>query len=37
MDRAYLSHVESGKKDIGIMCLEKVAHALGVSVGRLLE
>jgi transcriptional regulator with XRE-family HTH domain len=31
IDRSYLSEVESGRKNVGIEVLEKVAKALGVS------
>lgn len=37
MDRSYMSAIESGKKNITIAVLEKLANALGVSVDELLK
>ena len=37
MDRSYMSAVESGKKNITLAVLERLANALGVSVGNLLK
>ena len=37
MDRSYMSAIESGKKNITISQLERLAKALGASVDRLLK
>ena len=37
MDRGYMSAIENGKKNITIQQLERLAHALGVSVDKLLK
>lgn len=37
MDRSYMSAIESGKKNITLGILEKLADALGVSVHELLK
>ncbi len=37
MDRSYMSAIESGKKNVTIAIVEKIAHALGVSVDELLK
>ena len=37
MDRSYMSAIESGKKNITISQLERLAHALGVSVDKMLK
>ncbi|OGG90480.1 DNA-binding protein [Candidatus Kuenenbacteria bacterium RIFCSPHIGHO2_12_FULL_42_14] len=37
MDRSYMSAIESGKKNITIAVLEKLASALNVSVDELLK
>ena len=37
MDRSYMSAIESGKKNITIAVLDKLAGALGVSVNELLK
>jgi len=37
MDRSYMSDIESGKKNITISQLERLAQALGVSVDKLLK
>lgn len=37
MDRSYMSAIESGKKNITIAVLEKLANALDVSVDELLK
>lgn len=37
MDRSYMSAVESGKKNITLAILERLANALGVSVSELLK
>ncbi len=37
MDRSYMSAIESGKKNITISQLERLAQALGVSVDKLLK
>ena len=37
MDRSYMSAVESGKKNITLAVLERLANALGVSVSELLK
>lgn len=37
MDRSYMSAVESGKKNITLAVLERLAAALGVSVSELLK
>ena len=37
MDRSYMSAIESGKKNVTIGVLEKLAGALGVSVSQLLK
>jgi len=37
MDRSYMSAIESGKKNITLIVLEKLANALGVSVDELLK
>ena len=37
MDRSYMSAIESGKKNITIQQLERLAQALGVSVDKLLK
>ena len=36
MDRSYMSAIESGKKNVTIAVVEKIARALDVSVGELL-
>ncbi|MEI8137737.1 MAG: helix-turn-helix transcriptional regulator [Bacteroidota bacterium] len=36
MDRSYMSAIESGKKNVTIAVVEKIAHALGVSAKELL-
>lgn len=37
IDRSYLSEVESGRKNIGIQVLAKIAAGLGVTIERLFE
>jgi transcriptional regulator with XRE-family HTH domain len=37
MDRSYMGAIESGKKNITIQQLERLAQALGVSVDKLLK
>jgi transcriptional regulator with XRE-family HTH domain len=37
MDRSYMSAIESGKKNVTIAVLEKIARALNVSVDELLK
>ncbi|MFH1178701.1 MAG: helix-turn-helix transcriptional regulator [bacterium] len=37
MDRSYMSAIESGKKNITIAVLEKLANALGASPADLLK
>jgi transcriptional regulator with XRE-family HTH domain len=37
MDRSYMSAIEGGKKNVTIAVLDKLADALGVSVGELLK
>ena len=37
MDRSYVSAIESGKKNVTLAVLEKLANALGVSVDELLK
>jgi transcriptional regulator with XRE-family HTH domain len=37
MDRSYMSAVESGRKNITLAVLERLANALGVSVSELLR
>ncbi|MEK7479003.1 MAG: helix-turn-helix transcriptional regulator [Patescibacteria group bacterium] len=37
MDRSYMSAVESGKKNITLAVLERLANALGVRVSELLK
>ena len=37
MDRSYMSAIESGKKNVTIAVLEKLANALNVSVDELLK
>ena len=37
MDRSYMSAIESGKKNITLGVLEKLANALNVSVDQLLK
>ena len=37
VDRAYMSNVENGKKNPTLATIEKIAGALGVSVGVLLK
>ena len=37
MDRSYMSAIESGKKNITIAMVEKLARALGVSADELLK
>lgn len=37
MDRSYMSAIESGKKNVTIAVLEKLANALDVSVDELLK
>jgi transcriptional regulator with XRE-family HTH domain len=37
LDRAYMSNVESGKKNPTLSTITKLAKALGVSVGELLK
>jgi len=36
MDRSCMSAIESGKKNVTIAVVEKIAHALGVSAKELL-
>lgn len=36
LDRAYISSVENGKQNVSIGAVAKLAHALGVSIDRLL-
>lgn len=36
MDRTYFSSVESGKRNISIQNIEKIAHGLNISVSELL-
>ncbi len=37
MDRSYMSAIESGKKNITLAVLEKLARALDTSVSELME
>ena len=37
MDRSYMSAIESGKKNVTLAVLEKLANALDVSVDELLK
>jgi transcriptional regulator with XRE-family HTH domain len=37
MDRSYMSAIESGKQNITIAILEKLANALGVQTSELLQ
>jgi len=37
MDRSYMSAIESGKKNVTLAVLEKLASALNVSVDELLK
>jgi len=37
IDRSYMSAIESGKKNVTITVVEKLAHALDVSVDELLK
>ena len=37
MDRSYMSAIESGKKNVTLIVLEKLANALDVSVDELLK
>ncbi len=37
MDRSYMSAIESGKKNVTIAIVEKIARALNVSVDELLK
>ena len=37
MDRSYMSAIESGKKNVTIAVVEKLARALNVSVDELLK
>jgi transcriptional regulator with XRE-family HTH domain len=37
MDRSYMSAIESGKKNITLIVLEKLANALNISVDELLK
>ena len=37
MDRSYMSAIESGKKNVTLGILEKLADALGVSADELLK
>ncbi len=37
LDRSYISNVENGKQNLTISTMEKVASALGVSVGDLTK
>lgn len=37
MDRSYMSAIESGKKNVTIAVVEKIAKALSVSVDELLK
>ena len=37
MDRSYMSAIESGKKNVTLGILEKLANALGVSADELLK
>lgn len=37
MDRSYMSAIESGKKNVTLVVLEKLANALNVSADELLK
>ncbi len=37
MDRSYMSAIEGGKKNVTISVVEKIAHALDISVDELLK
>ncbi len=37
VDRAYMSNIESGKKNPTLSTLEKIANALGISSSELLK
>jgi len=37
VDRAYISTIESGKQNPTILTIERIAKALGVSIGELLK
>ena len=37
MDRTYLASVESGKRNISIRNIQKIANGLGVSISHLFE
>jgi len=37
MDRTYLATVESGKRNISLLNIEKIANGLGVSISTLFE
>jgi transcriptional regulator with XRE-family HTH domain len=37
LDRSYIASVESGKRNISIVNLEKIANALGIKLGELLK
>jgi len=37
MDRSYMSAIESGKKNVTLVVLEKLANVLNVSVDELLK
>ena len=37
LDRTYISSVERGQKNISILSLDKIARALGVTLGSLFE
>jgi transcriptional regulator with XRE-family HTH domain len=36
LDRSYLSEIESGKKNISVRILKKIASALGIKASKLL-
>jgi transcriptional regulator with XRE-family HTH domain len=37
LDRTYISGIERGKRNVGLRNVETMAHALGLTMGELLE
>lgn len=37
LDRSFISEIENGQKNISVVTLEKIAKALGTSMGDLLD
>jgi len=37
LDRSYIASIESGQRNVSIVNIERIAHALGVSLRQLFE